>query len=173
MLDNQQLVVYEMLDRKRLKLVIKEIYKPKYLALNLILAIAYYALFLYLAYIQGGGSVMVGTSGILIFGLIATSSIALTIAIYSISNTRRNKAKASGTAVSLGTMVTGTGLCGCTTTFPAVIAAGIGVSSTGVYALGGFLKNNNPYIFSGLIILNLFVIGYYLDKFSRRECKVR
>ncbi len=169
----QQLVVYEMESLRRLGVVLTMVYKPKYIALNLLLGIAYFALFLYLAYIQGGGAVMLRTSGILIFGLIATSSIALTIAIYSISNTRRNQAKTSGTAMSLGTLVTGTGLCGCTTTFPAVIAAGIGVSSTGIYALGGFLKNNNPYIFSGLIILNLFVVGYYLDKFSKRECKVR
>ena len=116
---------------------------------------------------------MLRTSGVLIFGLLATSSVALTIAIYSIANTRRNQAKSSGTAVSLGTLITGTGLCGCTTTFPAVIAAGIGVSSTGVYALGGFLKNNNPYIFSALIILNLFVIIYYLDRFSKPRCKLK
>lgn len=163
-----------MLDWQNLKSTIKNIYKPKYVALNLLLGVAYYALFLYLAYIQGGGAVMLlRTSWILIFALVATSSVALTIAIYSIANTRRNQAKSSGTAVSLGTLVTGTGLCGCTTTFPAVIAAGIGVSSTGVYALGGFLKNNSPYIFSALIILNLFVIGYYLDKFSNRECRVK
>lgn len=162
-----------MLDWQHLKSTIKNIYKPKYIALNLFLGVAYYALFLYLAYIQGGGAVMLRTSGVLIFGLLATSSIALNIAIYSIANTRRNQAKSSGTAVSLGTLVTGTGLCGCTTTFPAVIAAGIGVSSTGVYALGGFLKNNNPYIFSSLIILNLFVIGYYLDRFSKPRCKLK
>lgn len=162
-----------MLNWQSLRSTIKNIYKPRYVALNLSFGVIYYALFLYLAYVQGGGAVMLRTSGILIFALIATSSIALTIAIYSIANTRRNQAKASGTAVSFGTLVTGTGLCGCTTTFPAVIAAGIGVSSTGVYALGGFLKNNNPYIFSVLIILNLFVIGYYLDKFSKRECRLR
>lgn len=156
-----------------LGITVKHIYKPKYIALNLFLGVAYYALFLYLAYIQGGGAVMLRTSGVLIFGLLATSSVALTIAIYSIANTRRNQAKSSGTAVSLGTLITGTGLCGCTTTFPAVIAAGIGVSSTGVYALGGFLKNNNPYIFSALIILNLFVIIYYLDRFSKPRCKLK
>ena len=173
MLDNQQLAVYEMKGLKNWKLAIKRIYKPKYLALNLLIGIAYYALFLYLATIQGGGAIMSGTPWVLVFGLIATSSITLTIAIYSISNTRNNQAKASGTAVSFGTIVTGTGLCGCATTFPAVIAAGIGISTTGVYALGSFLKNYNLYIYSGFIIMNLFVIGYYLNKFSKRECKVR
>ncbi len=173
MLDNQQLAVYEMKGLKNWKLAIKRIYKPKYLALNLLIGIAYYALFLYLAAVQGGGAIMPGTPWILVFGLIATSSITLTIVIYSISNTRNNQAKASGTAVSLGTIVTGTGLCGCATTFPAVIAAGIGISTTGVYALGSFLKNYNLYIYSGFIIMNLFVIGYYLNKFSKRECKVR
>lgn len=162
-----------MLDWQNLRLTIKNIYKPKYLALNLFLGVIYYALFLYLAFVQGGGAVMLETSGVLIFGLIATSSIALTLAIYSISNTRRNQAKASGTITSLGTLVIGTGLCGCTTTFPAVIAAGIGVSSIGVYALGGFLKNNNLYIFSALILLNFFVIIYYLDKFSKRKCRIK
>ena len=154
-------------------LAIKRVYKPKYLALNLLLGIAYYVIFLYLATIQGGGAIMTGTPWILVFGLIATSSIALTISIYSISNTRRNQAKASGTAVSLGTIVTGTGLCCCVTTFPAIIAAGIGISTPGVYALGSFLKNYNLYIYSGLILLNLFVIGYYLNKFSKRECRAK
>ena len=153
--------------------VLGNIYKPRYIALNLLLSIAYYALFLYLAYIQGGGAIMVSTSIILIFGLIVTSSITSTIAIYSIANTRRNQAKTSGTITSLGTLVTGTGLCGCTTTFPAVIAAGIGVSNTGVYALGGFLKNNNPYIFSFLILANLLVTGYYLNRFSNSQCKIK
>ena len=173
MLANQQHVVYEMGSLRRLRLAIKRVYKPKYLALNLLFGITYYALFLYLATIQGGGAIMSGTPWVLVFGLIATSSITLTIAIYSISNTRNNQAKASGTAVSFGTIVTGTGLCGCATTFPAVIAAGIGISTTGVYALGSFLKNYNLYIYSGFIIMNLFVIGYYLNKFSKRECKVR
>lgn len=162
-----------MVEVKILLKTLRDIYNPKYIALNLSLAIIYYLLFLYFAYIQGGGAIMVSTSIILIFGLIVTSSITSTIAIYSIANTRRNQAKTSGTIASLGTLVAGTGLCGCTTTFPAVIAAGIGMSSTNVYALGGFLKNNNPYIFSVLILLNLFVIGYYLDKFSKRECRVK
>lgn len=152
-------------------LTAKSIYKPKYIALNLLLAIAYYALFVYLASVQGGGSIMLRTNPLLVLGLITTSSIALTIAIYSIKNTRRNYAKANGTAASLGTLVAGTGLCGCTTTFPAVIAAGIGVGSTGVYALSSFLKTYSTYIFSVLIVMNILVIAYYSNKLSRPMCK--
>ena len=162
-----------MAELKVLVKILRSIYTPKYITLSIFLAIAYYAIFLYLAYIQGGGAIMLSTSIILIFGLILTSSITSTIAIYSISNTRRNQAKASGTVASLGTLVTGTGLCGCTTTFPALIAAGAGFSSTNVYALGGFLKNNNPYIFSFLILLNLIVAVYYLNKFSNPQCKLK
>lgn len=161
-----------MVEVKILLKTLRSIYTTKYIALNILLAIIYYLLFLYLAYIQGGGAIMLSTSIILIFGLIVTSSITSTVAIYSIANTRRNQAKTSGTIASLGTLVTGTGLCGCTTTFPAVIAAGIGVSNTGVYALGGFLKNNNPYIFSLLIMANILVTGYYLNKFSNSQCKI-
>ncbi|MDE1828157.1 MAG: hypothetical protein KGH65_03295 [Candidatus Micrarchaeota archaeon] len=153
--------------------VMRSIYKPKYIALNLFLAVAYYGLFLYLAYVQGGGAVMVRTSGFLIFGLVATSSIALTIAIYSIKNTIRNNAKTSGTATSFATLASGTGLCGCTTTFPAVVATAAGISSPNVLTFISFLKNYNPYIFGALIIFNLAAIGYYLNKFSEPICKVK
>lgn len=162
-----------MAEIKTLAKTLKSIYTPKYIALNIFLAVMYYVIFLYLAYVQGGGAIMLSTSAILIFGLVATASVALTIAIYSIANTKRNQAKASGTTISLGTLVTGTGLCGCTTTFPALIATGIGVSSTNVYALGGFLKNNSPYIFSLLIVLNILVAVYYLNKFSKPQCKIK
>lgn len=157
----------------KLYAMLKAIYKPKYIALNLLLAAIQYGIFLYLAYVQGGGSVMLVTSGFFIWGLIITSSIALTVAIYSIKNTRRNNARATGTAASFSTLVVGTGLCGCSTTFPAVVAAGLGMSNTGVYALSSFLKNYNPYIFSILILLNLLAIGYYLNRFTKPDCKIK
>ncbi len=142
----------------------------KYIALNILLGVAYYELFLYLASVQGGGSIMVAANPFLILGLVVTSSIALTIGIYSIisyKNRTRNHAKINETAASIGTIVMGTGLCGCNTAFPLAAATALGVSSTGTFALGAVLKNYSTPILAGLVIINILVISYYSNKFSK------
>ncbi len=154
--------------------MLRKIYRLKYIALGIFLGIIYYELFLYLASVQGGGFIMVEANPFLIFGLVATSSIALTMGIYSIisyKNLARNHAKINGTAASVGTIVMGTGLCGCNTAFPLAVATALGVGSTGTYALGGFLKDYGTPILAGMVIINILVIAYYSNKFSKPTCK--
>ncbi len=151
-------------------LTLKQIYKPKYIILSLFLLAAYYAIFLYLAYIQGGNAIMVVAPWYVIFGLIFSSSILMTIAIYSVRNTRQNNAKASGTATSAGSVILGSGLCGCTTTLLPSVALFLGASTTTAYAISGFVRNYSVYIFTVSIIVNLIVIGYYLNEFSGSKC---
>jgi len=155
----------------RLYQTLKRVYKPKYIALNLLLAGVYYALFLYLSYVQGGNAIMT-SNWPLVFVLIISSSILLTIAIYSIKNTGRSSAKISGTVGSVGTVVLGSGLCGCTTTFLPVIATAIGVGTAGVFGLSRFLSDYSVEIFSAMIILNMLVIVYYTNKLSSQNCKI-
>ena len=151
---------------------LREIYSPKYIGLTIALGIAYSVAFWYLAYIQGGNAVMLYIPIYLIFLLIASSSILTTIAIYSIKNTRRNNAKASGPATSASTVLLGSGLCGCTTTLLPTIALALGVSTPTVYAFSSFLKNYSIEIISMLIILNTVVLAYYLNKLSSPACRV-
>lgn len=151
---------------------LREIYGPKYIGLTIALGIAYSIAFWYLAYIQGGNDVMLSVPIYLIFLLIASSSILLTIAVYSIRNTRKNGAKTKGTAASAGTVILGSGLCGCTTTLLPTVALAAGVSLPAVYALTSFLRNYNIEIISILISINFVVIAYYLNKLSSPICKI-
>ncbi|OJI07271.1 MAG: hypothetical protein BK997_03360 [Candidatus Micrarchaeum sp. ARMAN-1] len=148
---------------------LKRIYKPKYIVLNLFILVAYSAIFLYLAYVQGGNAIM-ASNWPLVSVLIITSSIIMTIAIYSIKNTRRNKA---GTVGSAGAVVLGSGLCGCTTAFLPAIAIAAGVGASNVYWLTGFLFSYSVEILSALIIMNLLIIVYYTNKLSSSQGKVK
>lgn len=143
---------------------LKSVYKPKYIALNLLIGLIYYAAFYYLSYIQGGNAIMLYLPVYIIFLLVATSSILLTITIYSIKNRKRN---ASGAAASVGTVVLGSGLCGCTTTLLPTAALALGASITSVYVLSSFLRNYGIEITSALIVVNLVVVAYYVNKLSR------
>ena len=146
--------------------MIKRIYTPKYAALNLALGVAYYAVFWSLAYIQGGNAVMLYIPIYLILLLVASSSILMTVTVYSIRNTRKNNAKLSGTATSASTLLLGSGLCGCTTTLLPTLALAVGAGTPAVYALSSFLKNYDVEIISALIVLNMIVLAYYINKLS-------
>ena len=152
---------------------LREIYKPKYVALTIILGIAYSLAFWYLSYIQGGNAVMLSVPIYMVFLLVASSSVLMTIAIYSIRNTRKNNAKATGTAASAGTVILGTGLCGCATTLLPTLALAAGMSTPAVYALASFLSDYNVEIISLLIALNVAVIAYYLNKLSDPTRKMK
>lgn len=152
---------------------LRKIFKPRYAALTLILGIAYFLAFWYLAYIQGGSAVMLSVPIYMVFLLVASSSVLMTIAIYSIKNTRKNNAKTTGTAASSGTVILGSGLCGCTTTLLPTIALAAGVSPPAVYALTSFLRNYNIEIISLLVAINVAVIAYYLNKLSDPKCRTK
>ena len=152
--------------------VLHEIYRPKYVAITFVLGIAYAFAFWCLAYIQGGNAVMRSVPIYLIFLLIASSSILMTIAIYSIRNMRKNGAK-TGTAASAGTVILGSGLCGCTTALLPTVALAVGLSAPATYALTSFLSNYSIEIVSLLIALNVVVIVYYLNKLSNPMRRLR
>ncbi len=147
---------------------LREIYRPKYIGLTITLGIAYSIAFWYLAYIQGGNDVMLSVPIYLIFLLIVSSSNLMTVAIYSIRNMRKSNAKTTGTAASAGTVILGSGLCGCTTTLLPTVALAVGISTPTVYALASFLKNYDTEIVLLLIVINVVVLVYYLNKSPRR-----
>ena len=152
---------------------LKEIYKPRYVGLTFALGIVYAIAFWYSAYLQGGDAVMLYIPIYLVFLLIVSSSILMTVAVYSMKNRRRNNIKTTGTAASAGTVILGSGLCGCTTTLLPTIALAIGVGTPTVYELSSFLKNYNVEIISVLIIINVAVLAYYLNKLSNFTSRSR
>ena len=154
---------------------LRQIYKPKYIVLTIAIGIAYSIAFWYLAYLEGGDAVMISVPIYMVFLLIVSSSILMTVAVYSIKNTRRNNIKTTGTAASAGTgtVILGSGLCGCTTTLLPTIAIAVGVSMPTVYVLASFLKNYNIEIISLLIAINVVALVYYLNKLSCPSCRIR
>ncbi len=152
---------------------LKKIYTPKYMLLSIVLGIVYSIAFLYLAYLQGGNAIMLYIPVYLIFLLIASSAILMTVSIYSIRNMRKSNAKKTGTAASAGTVILGSGLCGCTTTLLPTVALAVGISTPTVYVLASFLKNYSVAIVSLLIVINVVVLVYYLNRLSRKRYKVK
>jgi len=151
---------------------LKSIYKPKYMALNIILAIAYYIVMT---------EILVATYHIVIFTqplpqylfyLIAiTSSIMLTIGIYSFEHAIRNKAKIMAPTIGsvvafIASIFTG---CGCATTPALLILTAIGLSGTEIFGLNIFISDNKSVLLFILILINLFVITYYIKRISKQH----
>jgi hypothetical protein len=153
---------------------IKQIYKPKYIILNIAVAVVYYFILQYLLSVQQQGIPFSSVPLYLIYILVATSSVTLTIAIYSLGNTRKNDAKISATSASAITAVAG-GIfagCGCQAAILFnVLAFGIGAGQATL--IDTIATENAPYIFLAMIAINLFVTGYYLNKLSKASCKIK
>ena len=153
---------------------LKSIYKPKYMALNVAIAVAYYYVIKYLLSVQQKGIPITSVPLYLIYALVITSSITFTIAVYSISNTRRNYAKLSASSVSAVTAVTGGILsgCGCQAAILFnVLAVSVGTGEATL--INTVVSENVPILFGAMIVINLFVTGYYLEKLSKASCRIK
>ncbi|MGI0100780.1 MAG: hypothetical protein ACREBH_03650 [Candidatus Micrarchaeaceae archaeon] len=153
---------------------LKRIYKPKYVALNIAIAIVYYFAVSYLLKLQQEGVPITSVPLYLVYALIATSSITLTIAIYSAANTRRNEAKVSATSASVLTTIGG-GIfagCGCQAAILFnVIAFSAGTGEAASISI--IASENAPYIFAAMIVINLLITAYYLEKFTNPSCNIK
>ncbi|MDE1871539.1 MAG: hypothetical protein KGI06_04870 [Candidatus Micrarchaeota archaeon] len=153
---------------------LRSIYGPKYIAANVAIAVAYYYLIEYLLSVQQRGIPVTSVPVYLIYALVITSSITFTIAIYSISNTRKNYARVSASSVSAITAVAGGILsgCGCQAAILFnVLSISIGTGEATM--INTIASENAPIIFGAMIIINLFVSGYYLEKLSSDSCKIK
>jgi uncharacterized membrane protein len=150
------------------------VYKPRYIILNVAFAALYYIIFTALLSFQQQGMTAVFFPYYFIYILVITSSIVLTIAVYSIKNTRNNSAKVSATTAGTVTTLAGTVIsgCGCSASVLFGLAA-VGVSSSQIFAINDFLTANQPLLLSAMIAINLFVIIYYLNKLSKPSCRIR
>ncbi len=153
---------------------IKRVYGPFYIGLNAVIAIFYYILLIKLVAIQNHGFVITSIPKYMLAILSITSAITLTIAIFSIGNTRRNSAKATASTASIGSVIVGglvTG-CGCQVS---ILASLIGViaGSSGAVAANIAIADNAVYIIAAIILLNIFMAIYYLDKLSKPACIIK
>lgn len=154
---------------------LKGIYlKPRYIALNIAIAAAYFLVIEYLLSVQQRGIPITAVPVYLIYLLVITSSITLTIAIYSVNNTRRNQAKLSATSVSAVSAVLGGVFSGCTCQAAILfnviaVLAGAGEASL----VNTIIGENASIIFAAMIVLNLFLAVYYLEKLSHPKCRLK
>lgn len=153
---------------------LRNIYTIKYIMLNIAIAIVYYLVIQYLLSIQQKGILITTVPLYLIYALTVSSSIAFTIAIYSVSNTRKNSAKYSASSISAATTVIGGILsgCGCQAAILFNVLA-ISVGTGEATLINTIATENSIFIFIAMIIINLFVIVYYLDKLSKPGCKIK
>ncbi|MGC8622521.1 MAG: hypothetical protein ACP5UC_00975 [Candidatus Micrarchaeia archaeon] len=154
---------------------IKKIYTPKYVAVNIAALILYYFLARYLVITQEKVFLVVDPLLLyLMYILILSASITLTIAIYSIGNTRKNMAKVTATGVSAFTALVGSVIVSCGCAVPILFSlTAIGISSAGIIALNNFFSKYSIWIVSTFIFLNLLLIIYYLNKLSKPSCEVK
>ncbi len=153
---------------------LRDIYKPKYIVFNIAAAFGYYILISYILSAQQQGIPITSVSLYLIYALAIVSAVNLTIGVYSIWNTVRNAARASATSIGTITALAGSVFAGCgcqAAILFSALAATLGVGEARL--INTVATENAGYIFVALIIINLFVIAYYLNKLSKPGCKKR
>ncbi len=154
--------------------VLKRIYKPKYLALNAAVFGLYYLIVKYLLSIQQKGIPISSVPVYLVYALVASSSIALTIAVYSIFNTRRNSARITASSVSAATTLAGGVIAGCSCQAAILFnVLAISVGSGEAFALNTLISENAPYIFGAMTLINLLLVVYYVQKISTGRCSIK
>ena len=154
---------------------IKRIYsKPLYLATNVAIAILYYYIFEFIVKAQNHGILLlISVPYPFLYALIATSSIMLTISIYSVRNTRANAAKISSSGFSAFATVFGGLINGCGCSAPIMFSLfSIAFGSAEAIYLDAFVSNNGILLITVLIAANLVLIGYYLNKFAKPSCRI-
>lgn len=164
-----------MINTSRILGLVTQIYKPKYILLNVVIALVYYFVLAYLIKYQNYGVLLFLNVPIyLIYALILTTSILLTISIYSIRNTIRNNAKVSGTALSTITTV-GEGIvmgCGCSASLLYNLTV-FGLSASETFAISDAITYFAFEITLVLIAINIIATIYYLNKLSDPSCRIK
>ncbi|MEM0149343.1 MAG: hypothetical protein QXW10_00395 [Candidatus Micrarchaeaceae archaeon] len=156
---------------------LKSIYrKPVYMALNIAAAAVYYLVYNYILSIQTN-RVAVNIHlppTYLVYLLVITSSVLLTIAVFSIKNSRNNQAKFSAGITGSFTAAFGgvLGGCGCTSPLLFGILAPLGLGSQFV-SFDMFFVNYQIELFVAFILINIGLAAYYLNRLSNPKCAIK
>jgi hypothetical protein len=153
---------------------LRSIYQPAYFFLNVAILVVYYSLFNFLISLQQQGAVIVVIPLYLLYLLTLTSSIAMTIGIYSIRNSINNSAKYSSTSIGTATTAIGAIIGGCNCTAPLLFGLGaFGASALDIASTINFISANETYLFVVMTAINLAITVYYLDRLSRPSCMMK
>jgi uncharacterized protein YqgC (DUF456 family) len=153
---------------------LRDVYRPKYILLNITLLPVYFVVYFALIAYQNGGDPSSVLPLYWIGGLVLTSSVLATIAIYSIRNTTNNKARVSASTWGTAAAIVGgvIGGCGCGAPLLLNLVIVLGMSAGEAIALNNFLIDHQDPIFLALIAINIGVIVYYLNRLSTSACKM-
>ncbi|OJI08285.1 hypothetical protein Micr_00176 [Candidatus Micrarchaeum sp.] len=149
--------------------------KPKYIALNIAAFFIYYFVMRGIVLIDNKIILFNNNASEYLFYLIAiTSSVLVTLAIYSAFNTKNNRAKVSapvsGSAVALaGSFAVS---CGCSFSALSYLAV-IGLSTGSIISLDTTIANYETPLMLAALVLNLVILGYYSSKLSKPSCAIR
>ncbi len=155
----------------RLLLSLYKIYrKPAYIAISVGTFFAYYFLVSFVIKHNNKFLVMGKHTAYLLFLLEVTASLLIASSLFSAAKRRVGKAKGAGIATAttvFGSLTVG---CGCTSPILFGITS-IFVGSSAVVA-DAFISRNQVYIISAMILINLLLTIYYLNKISKGTCKI-
>lgn len=156
---------------------LKEVYTPRYIALNIAVALVYYLAINYLVALQEKGIPIINVPAYLIYTLVAVSSILLTVSIHSVANNflvrRSLGAGVFGTASTVfGSLVVG---CSCSFSLLVVALGGLGASISTTISVVDFFSVYGSYIITALVALNLFLILFSVSRGhpARKRFKAR
>ncbi len=143
------------------------VYKPKYIILNIAVAIIYYFVLVYLIRYQNYGILLISVPKVLIYALVITSSMMFTFGVYAMRSTFKRKANASGTAIGTAfTLLVGViAGCGCSTPILYSVTA-LGLSIVEVSAFASFITRYSAEIISVMLVVNVLLIAYYASRTS-------
>jgi hypothetical protein len=147
--------------------------KPKYIAINVIFAIVYYYFFFFIVKFQNL-FLFIAIPLWLVYSLILSSSILITLSIYSLLNSGFSFTKGSIGLVSALTTFIGSLVVGCSCTAPILFSlAALGFSSLQLIALDNFFTSNQFLIVLAMLIINLLFIIYYASRAKHlNTCRV-
>ncbi len=155
--------------------LLKSIYKPRYIILNVAVFAVYYLFSTALIRLNNTPVIIFAPyAKPLFYAVIATGSIMFTIAIYSIRNTRNNSAKYLSSTAGTVTAVGSSLFIGCGCQVPVtlgIFSAFIG--SAGAIGADVFIADYESWLLLILLFINVALISYYTLKLSRPQCRIR
>lgn len=153
---------------------LRQVYRPKYILFNIAALLIYYLAYDYLVQYQQLGLVIITAPIYLVYALLVTASVLLTISVYSISNTIRNKVHVSGSVLGTFTAMGGAIVSGCNCTAPILFSlTAVGISSASVVLLQNFISAYQIPLFAVMIGINLFAVMYNVSKISKSSCRIK
>lgn len=164
-------------DKKlRLKIIFLEkiVTSPVFLIIFLVSCLVYYFVIEYIILSSSNGLFIVTVPTYLLYALVVTSALLLTISVYSIHLSFRYKINSltegavSAVTVFFGSLVTS---CGCSAPLLSVLLYSIGVNAIGVSGVISFLSYAQEPILIVMILINLIFIYYSLGKISS-TCRI-